>query len=139
MTIDKRDDGVFRVDDIVELRIPVEIDGERYYLVPRSELSIRQARRIDLLHQRVVDFEAAKDMSVDDAYDALVDLVQEIFIEIKPGREVLEGLAGRKLQAIYLRFLEISEEELDTELSLRAMAPRRARRAKVKRTSMKRT
>ena len=122
MTTPKRDDSVLRLDDLVELRIPVDIDGSRYSLLPHSELSIRQRRKLELLSERLNELQDDPKVSIDEKYNALVDVVLEMFAEPRPPREVLELLAGRKLQAIQMRFLEISDEQADSILEQRVRA-----------------
>ena len=127
----ERDLSPLNLDDIVELRRPVEIDGDRYFLVPSSELSLRKNKRIELLHERHVEIEADSKSTIDDRYAALVDLVQELFVDPKPERELLEKLSGRKHRALFAAFLEISEEDLDATIAQRTTTKpnRKARRS----------
>ncbi len=132
MTMSKRDDSALILDDLVEIKIRVQIDGEDYYLLPRSELSLRQSKQIELLQERVAEIEADPKSTIDERYESLVDLVHEIFIDPKPSRDILMTLSGRKLRLVLARFLEASEDEMDQMVAqqLDARPNRQARRSK---------
>ena len=136
MTMSKRDDSALILDDLVEIRIRVQIDGEDYYLLPHSELSLRQAKQIELLQEHVAEIESGPKSTIDERYEALVDLVHEVFVEPKPSREVLMTLSGRKLRLVLARFLEASEDETDSMVAQQlAVSPNRQARRSRKSTS----